>query len=59
MLFEQRKNEFEKDLQDLFEKYKLSLYPANALMQNGEVVPVIKTLDLENKEVKNEDKSKK
>jgi len=56
--FKERKQEFEKRLEALMDKYGVRLYPVNSVMQNGEVVPVVKILDVKNKEVEDEDRTK-
>lgn len=40
---------FEKEMVTLQEKFQIQLYPANCVIQNGEVVPMIKILDLKDK----------
>jgi len=57
MNFEIRKEKFDTELGKLIKKYEVSLYAANIVLQNGEVIPMVKVSDMQSK--KNEDKTKK
>ena len=39
--FEERKALYEEELIKLGQKYQIDIYPANIVMQNGEVMPMI------------------
>ncbi len=47
MKFEERKELFQKDLIALMATHKVDVYPANVVMQSGEVMPMIKMADTE------------
>jgi hypothetical protein len=50
----EKQENFKKDLQDLMKKYNVSLYGANVVLDNGEVVPTIKLVDLDEKAIEGE-----
>ena len=45
MNFEERKEKFQKELLELVDKYGIDIYAINAVMPNGEVLPVVKMSD--------------
>jgi hypothetical protein len=47
MNFEKRSNDFQDDLEKLQKKHKLQLYPAQVVLQNGEIALLIKLRDAE------------
>ena len=46
MDFQERSNNFSIDLEKLQKKYEVQLYPAQVVLQNGEIVNLIKLRDL-------------
>ena len=46
MTFEERSNNFQIDIEKLQKKYDVQLYSAQVLLQNGELVNLIKLRDL-------------
>lgn len=52
--FEERQDDFNKDLNELSQKHKVGLYAVNAVMDGGEVHPAIKMADTAEKKVNKE-----
>ena len=53
------KEQFEKELIELQNKYWVNLYAANVVLPNGEVMPMIKIYQEKAEENKDEDNNKK
>ena len=62
MTFEERKEKLQKDLEETCNELELNIYAANAVLPNGEVIPIMKVKDMkpeEEKEVVKELKEEK
>ena len=46
MTFQERSNNFSIDLEKLQKKYNVQIYPAQVVLQNGEIANLIKLRDL-------------
>jgi len=46
MEFQQRSEQFQNEIEQLQKKYGVQMYAAYALLQNGEMMPLIKLRDL-------------
>lgn len=44
--FEERKSGYEEALEKIGEEFGISLYAANVVMPNGEVLPMVKMVDI-------------
>ena len=57
--FEKRQVLFQERLEELMGEFEMDIYAANVIMQNGEVLPMIKMADKKVTKKEDEDKSKK
>ena len=46
MTFEQRSTKFQEEIETLQKKYSMQIYAAQVLLQNGEIVTLVKLRDL-------------